>query len=119
MKKYSRSKFRIMARQIALEAVRNTLLEDFHCGTSPSSKVGDFSDVKVVSPYGEIPYKKLSRLSDSEMRTLMLEIEEKLRISLWFWFRKHKDENLLSMVEKQLFGEHGISWDDPTLNKKI
>jgi hypothetical protein len=58
--------------------VRNTFLEDLHAGTSPSSKAGDYSDVKVVSPYGEIPWNKLSRLNDDEMRQLMKEVVNKL-----------------------------------------
>lgn len=34
--------------------VRNAL-EDLHAGIFPSSQRGDHSDVKVVTPYGEIP----------------------------------------------------------------
>src|SRR6266404_9748741 len=41
---------------MAVYCVRNTFLEDLHAGTVPSSKAGDYSDVKVVSPYGEIPW---------------------------------------------------------------
>jgi len=85
MKTYKRSKFRIMARQIALEAVRNTYLEDLHT----------------------------QHFGDKDMRKLMLEIEEKLRISLWYWDRKRKDKNLLKQTEDVLFGEWGISWDIP------
>lgn len=86
MKVYKRSKFRIMARQIALEAVRNTFLESLH---------GD------------------GKISEQEMRKLMLEVEEGLRICLWYWFRHYKDGNLLKIVEDALFGEYGISWDIP------
>src|SRR3546814_938876 len=34
----------------------------------------DFSDVKVVSPFGEIPWTQVSRISDAEMKALMIEI---------------------------------------------
>ena len=77
-----------MARQIANEAVRNTFLEDLH------------------SKY----------FNDQDMRKLMLEVEEKLRICLWFWDRKRKDKELLKLIEERYFGEYGISWDIP--NKK-
>jgi len=50
------------------------VLEDFHAGISPSSESGDYSDVKVVSPFGEIPWEKLSRLSDDEMKVLMIQV---------------------------------------------
>jgi hypothetical protein len=47
-------------------------LDDLHSGISPSSKTGDYSDVKVVSPYGEIPWTNVARISDNEMRALMI-----------------------------------------------
>jgi len=43
-----------LAKLIAFECFRNTELENLHAGKFPSSKTGDYSDVKVVSPYGEI-----------------------------------------------------------------
>jgi hypothetical protein len=41
-------------------------------GTFPSSRAGDYSDVKVVSPYGEIVWNNLGRLDDNEMKSLMI-----------------------------------------------
>lgn len=63
-----------LAKLLALTCFRNTVLEDFHAGTSPSSRSGDYSDVKVVSPFGEIPWTNLSRLSDDEMKVLMIQV---------------------------------------------
>ena len=57
-----------LAKLMAHDCFRNTKLEDFHSGKYPSSKTGDYSDVKVVSPFGEIPWKELSRLSDEETK---------------------------------------------------
>lgn len=65
-------KYRLLSRFLAVYGVRNTMLEDLHAGKYPSSKTKDFSDVKVVSPYGEIPWNELSRINDKEMRELML-----------------------------------------------
>jgi hypothetical protein len=67
-----------LAKGMAVYCVRNTFLEDLHAGTAPSSKTGDYSDVKVVSPYGEIPWTNLSRLDDDEMRKLMKEVVNKI-----------------------------------------
>jgi hypothetical protein len=53
--------------------VRNAL-EDVHAGIFPSSVSGDFMDVKVVSPYGEIPWNKLGRIWDAEMREFMITV---------------------------------------------
>jgi len=46
---------RRLALSMALVCVRNTCLEDIHAGITPSSQAGDLLDVKVVTPYGEIP----------------------------------------------------------------
>jgi hypothetical protein len=62
-----------LAKLMAHDCFRNTKLEDFHSGKYPSSKTGDHSDVKVVSPFGEIPWKELPRLSDEEMKILMID----------------------------------------------
>src|SRR5438309_10347101 len=67
-----------LAKAIAVLCVRNTFLEDLHSGTSPSSKTGDLSDVKVVTPYGEIPWQQVSRISDEEIKCLMKEIVNKV-----------------------------------------
>jgi hypothetical protein len=67
-----------LAKAIAVTCVRNTFLEDLHAGITPSSQAGDYSDVKVVSPYGEIPWHRLSRISDDEMKVLMKEVVNKL-----------------------------------------
>jgi len=63
-----------LAKWMALECFRNSKLEDLHAGTFPSSESNDYSDVKVVSPYGEIAWNKLSRLSDEEMKALMIDV---------------------------------------------
>jgi hypothetical protein len=67
-----------LAKSLAVLCVRNTFLEDLHAGICPSSRAGDYSDVKVVTPYGEIPWSNLSRFSDDEMRQLMKEVVNKI-----------------------------------------
>ena len=70
-----------LAKLIAVEGVRNnTDLEDLHSGITPSSATGDFSDVKVVTPYGEIDWNRVSRISDKEMRSLMLSVERAIEM---------------------------------------
>ena len=63
-----------LAKLMAHDCFRNTRLDDFHSGKYPSSKTGDYSDVKVVSPFGEIQWQELSRLSDEEMKILMIDV---------------------------------------------
>jgi len=57
--------------------VRNTYLEELHAGKFPKSITGDYSDVKVVTPDGEIPWNNLSRISQDEMRRLMRDVVDK------------------------------------------
>ena len=60
-----------LARALVLHCFRNTFLEDLHAGIHPDTATGDYTDVKVVSPYGEIPWNRFGRISDGEMRILM------------------------------------------------
>jgi len=53
------------AKSLVELCVRNTSLEDLHAGIFPGSETGDYSDVKVVTPYGEIPW---SNSRESRMR---------------------------------------------------
>ena len=58
-----------LAKQMVESAFRNRL-EDIHAGIFPSSKTGDGTDIVVTSPYGEIPWNRLARISDEEMKRL-------------------------------------------------
>jgi len=63
-----------LAKFMALQCFRNTELETLHAGRVPASRTGDYTDVKVVSPYGEIAWTELSRFSNEEMKTLMIDV---------------------------------------------
>jgi hypothetical protein len=70
-----------LALNMALMCVRNTCIEDIHASVEPSSKAGDFSHAKLVTPYGEIPWNKLSRIRNDEMREFMKQVVDRLRLS--------------------------------------
>ena len=77
-----------LAKMLTLHCVRNnTILESIHRGTTPSSKTGDYSDVKVVSPYGEIEWKEVSQISDAQMKVLMKEIVNNVFVFLKMYFK--------------------------------
>lgn len=102
-----------LIRFIADKAIRNTL-EDLHSGIFPSTKTGDYSDVKVVTPYGEIPWNDLSRFNDKEIREVMLEIETKLHNIFSSLIPKlilnsYGPDSLMDKLEKMY--ENGVSWD--------
>lgn len=76
MTRAQRRAFEKVAKSLVEVCVRNAL-EELHAGIFPSSQSGDYSDVKVVTPYGEIPWTRLSRISDPEMKLLIIEIVTK------------------------------------------
>lgn len=92
-------------------------LEQLHQGQFPKSKVGDFSDVKVVSPYGEIAWTELSRISNKEMRQLMLDIEKRIQAAIVHLENMEIEAGspkllhiaLIAALEDSSF----VSWDKP------
>ncbi|MGQ3044126.1 MAG: hypothetical protein ACT6R7_16860 [Brevundimonas aurantiaca] len=72
------------AKNLVEVCFRNSCLEDLHAGTTPASMTGDYTDVVVKTPYGDIPWNTLSRLSDDEMRRLMIEVVDRVYTFLVF-----------------------------------
>ncbi len=107
----------LLARFIALWGVRNTKIEYLNSGITQTSKTGDFSDVIVVTPYGNILWKELSRISDLEMRELMLDIEYNIQKVLDIIPDVEKKSGSTKEFEKSLeellFTNGGASWDVP------
>ena len=100
-----------LAKLMALQCFRNTKLEDFHAGTYPSSQAGDCSDVKVVSPFGEIPWTKFSRLSDEEMKALMIDVVEHCYDFLMELCSPHGADIIENLKRRDELPE----WNDPEL----
>ena len=102
----------VLAKAISALCVRNTFLEDLHSGTTPSSKPGDDSDVKVVTPFGEIPWCNLSRVSDAEMQRLMKEIVDKI-----FTFLRRQEDRAFLEAFLRLGGRYTVRWDEPQVEE--
>ncbi len=66
-----------LAKYLVLQCVRNSRLEDLHAGIAPSSASGDFADVTVTSPFGSIPWSRVSRFNDQEMNQLMMDVVDR------------------------------------------
>lgn len=73
-----RRQLEVLAKALVETCMRNSELENLHAGTFPSSERGDFTDVRVVTPYGEIPWTQLSRISDEEMKVLMIDVVDRV-----------------------------------------
>ena len=99
-----------LAKYMAEQCFRNTVLEDFHAGITPYSEAGDYSDVVVNTPAGTIPWSKLSRLSDEEMKTLMIDVVNRTYLLLRTLF----DEDVGSYLIRTLSQQDLVPrWHDP------
>ena len=99
-----------LAKLVALRCFRNTKLEDFHAGISPSSLTGYYSDVKVITPFGEIPWGKVSRLSDDEMKVLMIDVVNHCYEFLSELFGVPDGEFLIASLKQR---DPAPKWNDP------
>lgn len=95
--------------EVMVNGARNSdFFENLHSGKFPSSATGDYSDVKVVTPFGEIPWNKLSRISDEEMGPLKDSMRFNIACSLLFlkkygfkitYEKNEKTDIILGMVK--------------------
>lgn len=99
-----------LAKYLAQQCFRNTMLEDLHAGITPDSETGDYSDVVVRSPYGEIPWPKLSRLSDEEMKALMIDVVNKTYHALLVLFDDRRGGELIKVLAQHDFLPR---WNEP------
>ncbi|MGH7028202.1 hypothetical protein [Brevundimonas sp.] len=116
-----------LALAIVETCVRNTGLETLHAGTFPRSAAGDYSDVTVATPYGDIPWTDVSRISDEEMKALMIEVVDRVftymsfpeelaggRTSTSGWDRPRLNADLMKTVRRRQAGrEFGEPDPDP------
>ena len=99
-----------LAKHIALRCFRNSILEDLHAGKVPDSKSGDYSDVVVHTPYGEIPWNDLSRISDAEMKKLMIDVVNHTYHFIQEFFDDERGGKLLLKIATK---DPAPEWDDP------
>jgi hypothetical protein len=105
-----------LAKLMASQCFRNSMLEDFHGGTVPSSRSADYSDVKVVTPYGEIPWNDLSRLSDKEMKALMIDaVNRSYRFLSELFDSPYGD----AVIEALKSGDPLPEWNDPAIQTPL
>jgi hypothetical protein len=104
-----------LAKLMASHCFRNSMLEDFHAGTVPSSRSADYSDVKVVTPYGEIRWNDLSRMSDEEMKALMIDaVNRSYRFLSELFNTPYGDTVIEALKNRDPLPE----WNDPTIQAR-
>ncbi len=99
-----------LAKYLVLKCFRNSALEDLHTGMVPDSKTGDYSDVVVHTPFGQIPWNELSRFDDAEMKVLMVDVVNKTYHLVQELFDEERGGNLLLELAAK---DPAPSWDDP------
>ena len=98
-----------LAKAIVAYCFRNTSLEDIHAGKSPVSHTGDFSDVLVVDANGrKIPWNKVGRISDAEIKQLMQTAVNRVYAVL-----RKEDEGDLEDWALSYARSMAGKWDDP------
>src|ERR1700686_4115990 len=95
---------------LAQQCFRDTMLEDLHAGITPDSQIGDYTDVVVRSPYGEIPWPNLSRLNDEEMKALMIDAVNKTYHALIVLFDDRLGGELINILAERDFLPR---WNEP------
>lgn len=99
-----------LAKYLALKCFRNSVLEDLHSGIVPASKSGDYTDVAVHTPFGDIPWNDLSRFDDAEMKVLMVDVVSKTYHFIQELFDEERGGDLLLKLAARDPAPH---WDDP------
>ena len=92
---------RRLAKYVVQQCFRNTALEEYHAGTVPDSAIGDYSDVVVRSPFGEVPWRELSRISDEEMKALMKDAITKTYRLLLTLFDEQRGAELIRLGTRE------------------
>lgn len=107
-----------LASSMAVNCVRNTIIESYHAGIVIHSLTGDFTDVKVVTPYGEIPWNEVSKISDKEMMAFNKEVVNNVYSFLHYLLHPEKKVFRNKFMEEmdKLYPQN---WDDPKLNESM
>jgi hypothetical protein len=101
-----------LAKYLVLECFRNSELENLHSGVVPDSQAGDYSDVVVKTPFGEIQWRDLSRFDDKEMKRLISDVVNRTYNFIHRLFDEAEGgELLLRLGARDLVPQ----WDNPKL----
>jgi hypothetical protein len=104
-----------LAKYMVPQCFRNSVLEDFHSGIAPCSASGDYSDVTVSSPYGVIPWPRVSRLNDDEMKRLMIDVVDRAYLLIQTLLDDNARNNLLLFLAERDPLPH---WNQPMLGRR-
>ena len=93
---------------IAARAMRPRIRGEQLGGQFFCAPAGDFSDVKVVTPAGEIPWSRLSRMRNDEIREFMKQVVDRLYTVLL----RLDDPEFVGRMD-QYARRSARAWDEP------
>ena len=102
------------AKIMAAACVRRGYLEKLHAGTSPVTRTGDYSDVKVIDAEGrEIPWNQVARINQSEMKLLITGVVNRLHTFLARTFYCGFNDKAFPQALDRAAVPWTKTWDDP------
>jgi hypothetical protein len=87
-------------------------MRELNAGICPDSASGDYSDARVSSPSGDIPWPKVSRLNDDEMKRLMIDVVNRTYRFIHMLFDDDGGKLILRLAERDPLPR----WNEPTLS---
>jgi len=107
------------ALKMTVACVRNTIIENYHSGIVPQSKTGDYSDVIVQTPFGDIPWNDISRINDDEMEAFNKEVSNLIYTYLQCLLNPSFDKNIKEEFIKYSNFIYPDHWDEPKIDQRI
>lgn len=94
--------------------VRRGYLEKLHCDTTPVTRTGDYSDVRVIDAEGrEIPWNEVFRINQDEMKTLMIGVVNRIYTFLArTLLSKTEDKGFVRALDRTA-APWTRAWDEP------
>ena len=107
----SKSEF---AKLMVAACVRRGYLEKLHRGVTPTTRTGDYSDVKIIDAEGrEIPWNEVSRLNQEEMKTLITGVVDRIHAFLArTLFSSGEDTSFMQALDRAA-APWTKAWDEP------
>ena len=103
-----------LAKTLTAMCVRDAEIESIHAGTPIVTKIGDYSDVRVIDAEGnEFAWSEVSHISDEEMKELMKGIVNRLYTFMMQGDDLRFDKNM---------GYHKRftrTWDEPEIDPNL
>jgi hypothetical protein len=102
------------AKIMAAACVRRGYLERLHCGTTPVTRTGDYSDVKVIDAEGrEISWNQVSRINQDEMKTLMTGVVNRIHTFLARTLFSATEDKAFEQALDGAAASWTKAWDEP------